>query len=59
MELKPGNYMITYNEIVHIPTNLRHWHARGQVYCAAGSASAPAVWDAGISGVRSRLMNNL
>jgi dUTP pyrophosphatase len=49
-ELIPGNYLITYNEIVHIPTNLMAFGRPRSSLLRCGVSIGTAVWDAGYSG---------
>ena len=56
MELKPGNYMITYNEIVHIPTNLMALARPRSSLLRCGVSIGTAVWDAGYAGRSQSLM---
>jgi dUTP pyrophosphatase len=50
MELLPGNYLITYNEIVHIPTSLMALVRPRSSLLRCGVSIGTAVWDAGYSG---------
>jgi dUTP pyrophosphatase len=50
MELMPGSYLITYNEIVHIPTNLMALARPRSSLLRCGVSIGTAVWDAGYSG---------
>ena len=56
MELMPGSYMITYNEIVHIPTNLMALARPRSSLLRCGVSIGTAVWDAGYSGRSQSLM---
>ncbi len=56
MELMPGSYMITYNEIVHIPTNLMALARPRSSLLRCGVNIGTAVWDAGYSGRSQSLM---
>jgi dUTP pyrophosphatase len=56
MELKQGNYMITYNEIVHIPTDLMALARPRSSLLRCGVSIGTAVWDAGYSGRSQSLM---
>jgi dUTP pyrophosphatase len=56
IELKPGNYMITYNEIVHIPTTLMALARPRSSLLRCGVSIGTAVWDAGYSGRSQSLM---
>lgn len=55
-ELIPGNYLITYNEIVHIPTNLMALARPRSSLLRCGVSIGTAVWDAGYSGRSQSLM---
>jgi dUTP pyrophosphatase len=56
MELMPGSYIITYNEIVHIPTNLMALARPRSSLLRCGVSIGTAVWDAGYSGRSQSLM---
>jgi dUTP pyrophosphatase len=56
MELMPGSYSITYNEIVHIPTNLMALARPRSSLLRCGVSIGTAVWDAGYSGRSQSLM---
>ena len=56
IELIPGNYIITYNEIVHIPTNLMALARPRSSLLRCGISIGTAVWDAGYSGRSQSLM---
>lgn len=56
MELLPGSYIITYNEIVHIPTNLMALARPRSSLLRCGVSIGTAVWDAGYSGRSQSLM---
>ncbi|MFY9813261.1 MAG: deoxyuridine 5'-triphosphate nucleotidohydrolase [Dehalococcoidales bacterium] len=56
MELLPGSYMITYNEIVHIPTDLMALARPRSSLLRCGASIGTAVWDAGYSGRSQSLM---
>ena len=56
MELMPGGYVITYNEIVHIPTNLMALARPRSSLLRCGVNIGTAVWDAGYSGRSQSLM---
>ena len=56
IELKPGSYMITYNEIVHIPTTLMALARPRSSLLRCGVSIGTAVWDAGYSGRSQSLM---
>jgi dUTP pyrophosphatase len=48
--LAPGSYMITYNEIVHIPKNLMALGRPRSSLLRCGVNVGTAVWDAGYEG---------
>jgi dUTP pyrophosphatase len=48
--LAPGSYMITYNEIVHLPKNLMALGRPRSSLLRCGVNVGTAVWDAGYSG---------
>ena len=50
VELIPGSYLITYNEVVHIPTNLMALARPRSSLLRCGVNIGTAVWDAGYSG---------
>ena len=50
MELLPGSYIITYNEIVHLPTNIMALGRPRSSLLRCGVTIGTAVWDAGYSG---------
>jgi dUTP pyrophosphatase len=56
MELLPGSYMINYNEIVHIPTDLMALARPRSSLLRCGVGIGTAVWDAGYSGRSQSLM---
>ena len=56
MELMPGSYIITYNEIVHVPTNLTALARPRSSLLRCGVSIGTAVWDAGYSGRSQSLM---
>jgi dUTP pyrophosphatase len=56
MELIPGSYIITYNEIVHIPTHLMALARPRSSLLRCGVSIGTAVWDAGYSGRSQSLM---
>jgi len=56
MELLPGSYMITYNEIVHIPTDLMALARPRSSLLRCGASIGTAFWDAGYSGRSQSLM---
>ena len=48
--LKPGSYLITYNEIVHLPKNIMALARPRSSLLRCGVTVGTAVWDAGYSG---------
>ena len=56
MELVPGTYIITYNEIVHLPNNIMALGRPRSSLLRCGVTIATAVWDAGYSGRSQSLM---
>jgi len=56
MELIPGSYIITYNEIVHIPINLMALARPRSSLLRCGVSIGTAVWDAGYYGRSQSLM---
>ena len=56
MELVPGSYIVTYNEIVHIPTDLMALARPRSSLLRCGVNIGTAVWDAGYSGRSQSLM---
>jgi len=50
LHLAPGNYMITYNEIVHLPKNVMALGRPRSSLLRCGVNIGTAVWDAGYSG---------
>jgi dUTP pyrophosphatase len=59
IEVTPGIYMITYNEIVHIPTHLMALARPRSSLLRCGVNIGTAVWDAGYSGRSQSLMQVL
>jgi dUTP pyrophosphatase len=55
LELKPGSYSITFNEIVHLPRNVMALGYPRSSLLRCGVTIYNAVWDAGYSG-RSRAL---
>lgn len=51
--LQPGSYLVTYNEIVHLPTNVMAIGRPRSSLLRSGVTVESAVWDAGYQG-RSR-----
>jgi dUTP pyrophosphatase len=56
MELTPGTYIITYNEIVHLPNNIMALATPRSSLLRCGVTVGTAVWDAGYSGRSQSLM---
>jgi dUTP pyrophosphatase len=50
IELVPGTYIITYNEIVHLPKNIMALGRPRSSLLRCGVNIGTAVWDAGYSG---------
>jgi dUTP pyrophosphatase len=50
IDLMPGCYLVTYNEVVHLPTNLMALAAPRSSLLRCGVSIHSAVWDAGYSG---------
>lgn len=56
MELLPGAYLITYNEIVHLPVDVMATGAPRSSLLRCGVTIHLAIWDAGYSGRSQSLM---
>ena len=56
IDLMPGPYIITYNEIVHLPRNVMAVAAPRSSLLRCGVVVNTAVWDAGYSGRSQSLM---
>lgn len=56
VELMPGAYIITYNEVVHIPRNIIALARPRSSLLRCGVTIGTAVWDAGYSGRSQSLM---
>ena len=56
IDLMPGPYIITYNEIVHLPRNVMAVAAPRSSLLRCGVMVNTAVWDAGYSGRSQSLM---
>ena len=56
IDLMPGAYIITYNEIVHLPRNIMALAAPRSSLLRCGVTINTAVWDAGYSGRSQSLM---
>ena len=56
LELVPGIYLITYNEIVHLPRNIMALGRPRSSLLRCGVNIGTAVWDAGYSGRSQSLM---
>lgn len=50
MELMPGPYLITYNEVVHLPRNVMALGRPRSSLLRCGVGIGTAVWDAGYEG---------
>jgi len=56
IDLMPGAYIITYNEIVHLPHNIMALARPRSSLLRCGVTISTAVWDAGYSGRSQSLM---
>ncbi len=56
IDLMPGAYIFTYNEIVHLPTNIMALARPRSSLLRCGVNIGTAVWDAGYSGRSQSLM---
>lgn len=56
VELAPGNYHITFNEIVALPLNVMALGRPRSTLCRVGATIHTAVWDAGYEGRSSSLL---
>ncbi len=56
IDLLPGAYIITYNEIVHLPENIMALGRPRSSLLRCGVTIGTAVWDAGYSGRSQSLM---
>jgi len=56
IDLMPGAYVITYNEIVHLPKNIMALATPRSSLLRCGVMVNTAVWDAGYSGRSQSLM---
>jgi len=56
IDLTPGAYVITYNEIVHLPRNIMALATPRSSLLRCGVTINTAVWDAGYSGRSQSLM---
>ncbi len=56
IDLMPGAYIITYNEIVHLPKNVMALASPRSSLLRCGVTINTAVWDAGYSGRSQSLM---
>jgi len=56
IELMPGAYLVTYNEIVHLPRNIMALGAPRSSLLRCGVNIGTAVWDAGYEGRSQSLM---
>ena len=56
IELVPGSYIITYNEVVHLPRNIMALATPRSSLLRCGATINTAVWDAGYSGRSQSLM---
>ncbi len=56
IDLAPGSYMVTYNEIVHLPNNVMAFGRPRSSLLRCGVTIGTAVWDAGYNGRSQSLM---
>jgi dUTP pyrophosphatase len=56
IDLVPGSYMVTYNEIVHLPNNVMAFGRPRSSLLRCGVTIGTAVWDAGYNGRSQSLM---
>ncbi len=56
IELMPGTYIVTFNEIVHLPNNIMALATPRSSLLRCGVTVNTAVWDAGYSGRSQSLM---
>ncbi len=56
IDLMPGTYIVTYNEIVHLPKNVMALATPRSSLLRCGVTINTAVWDAGYSGRSQSLM---
>lgn len=56
IELMPGTYVVTFNEIVHLPNNIMALATPRSSLLRCGVTVNTAVWDAGYSGRSQSLM---
>ncbi len=56
IDLVPGIYLVTYNEVVHLPENFTALAAPRSSLLRCGVTIETAVWDAGYSGRSQSLM---
>ncbi len=56
IDLMPGAYIITYNEIIHLPNNIMALATPRSSLLRCGVTVNTAVWDAGYSGRSQSLM---
>ena len=56
IDLVPGAYIITYNEIIHLPNNVMALATPRSSLLRCGVTVNTAVWDAGYSGRSQSLM---
>jgi len=56
IDLMPGAYLVTYNEVVHLPTNVMALARPRSSLLRCGVTMHTAVWDAGYSGRSQSLM---
>ncbi|MBI2866033.1 MAG: deoxyuridine 5'-triphosphate nucleotidohydrolase [Chloroflexi bacterium] len=56
LELMPGPYLVTFNEVVHLPKDIMALGRTRSTLLRCGVALHTAVWDAGYSGRSQSLM---
>ncbi len=56
IDLVPGSYMVTYNEIVHLPNNVMAFGRPRSSLLRCGVTIGTAIWDAGYNGRSQSLM---
>ncbi len=56
IDLMPGSYLVTYNEIVHLPRNVMALASPRSSLLRCGVTVETAVWDAGYEGRSQSLM---
>lgn len=56
IDLRPGAYVVTYNEIIHLPNNIMALARPRSSLLRCGVTVNTAIWDAGYSGRSQSLM---